>query len=75
MADQQMKHFQRSMTMDLSAERVFAFVSEIGNLPKYLPPITSAEATGPESIHLSGSIPSTATLRATASSRSTGAGS
>ncbi len=54
--------YQRSQTIDASAGDVFAFVSQIGNLPKYLPPIKSAESTGPEQIKLQGEIPNQGTF-------------
>jgi uncharacterized membrane protein len=54
--------YQRSQTIDASAGDVFAFVFQIGNLPKYLPPIKSAESTRPEQIKLQGEIPNQGTF-------------
>ena len=54
--------YQRSQTIDASADEVFAFVSKVGNLPKYLPPIKSAESTGKEQIKLHGEIPNQGTF-------------
>jgi len=54
--------YQRSQTIDAAADEVFTFVSKIGNLPKYLPPITSAESTGEEQIKLHGEIPNQGTF-------------
>ena len=51
--------YQRSQTIDASADEVFAFVSKVGNLPKYLPPIKEAEradASG-DRVRLRGEIP------------------
>jgi uncharacterized membrane protein len=54
--------YSRSQTVDAPADKVFAFVSEIGNLPKYLPPITSAESAGLEQVKLRGEIPDQGTF-------------
>lgn len=54
--------YERSQTVDASADQVFAFVSKIGNLPKYLPPIKSAQSTGQDQIKLQGEIPNQGTF-------------
>lgn len=54
---QQTREHSQSVTIDASPDQVFAFVSEIGNLPKYLPPITSAEPIPPDKIRLQGEVP------------------
>ncbi len=57
MQQQQTRQHRQSVTIDAPADQVFAFVSEIGNLPKYLPPITSAEAVPPDKVRLHGEVP------------------
>ncbi len=52
-----MKSYRRSQTIDAPADQVFAFVSEIGNLPKYLPPVTSAESAGGDQLRIRVEIP------------------
>ncbi len=42
---------------DASADQLFAYVSEIGNLPTYLPPIASAEGVPPDKVRLQGEVP------------------
>lgn len=59
---QETQRYRRSQTVDVSADDVFAFVSRIDNLPKYLPPITSAEAPGGEQVRLHGEIPNHGTF-------------
>lgn len=50
--------YSRSQIVDASADEVFRFVSEIGNLPKYLPPIQHVELLGGDQIRLRGETPS-----------------
>ncbi len=54
---QQTKQYQRSQTFDVPADRLFAFVSEVGNLPKYMPPVTSAQAIPPDKVRIHVEIP------------------
>lgn len=42
-----MRHAERSALVDGSAEAVFAFVSDIGNLPRWQSGVTRAEQTSP----------------------------
>ena len=38
-----MPEYQRSQDVDATSERLFEFLSQIGNLPRYFPGMTSAE--------------------------------
>ena len=42
-----MTEYQQTQAIDSPAEDVFAWLSEVGNLPKYLPPVTDASIEGP----------------------------
>jgi uncharacterized membrane protein len=42
-----MAEYQQTQTIDAPAENVFAWLSDVGNLPKYLPPVTGASIEGP----------------------------
>jgi len=53
----QTEHYKRSQEFAVSADEVFAFVSDVSNLPKYLPPITSAESLPDEQVRLQGEAP------------------
>jgi len=53
----QTRHYSRSQEFAVPADQVFAFISDVGNLPKYLPPITSAEALPDEQVRLQGEVP------------------
>lgn len=42
-----MTEYQQTQTIDAPPEDVFAWLSDVGNLPKYLPPVTNASIEGP----------------------------
>ena len=42
-----MAEYQQTQTIDAPAGDVFAWLSDVGNLPKYLPPVTDASIEGP----------------------------
>jgi uncharacterized protein YndB with AHSA1/START domain len=39
--------YEQSMTINAPPEQVFSWVSDVGNLPGYLPPVTDASVEGP----------------------------
>ncbi len=49
-----MTEFSRSVEIPVSPERIFAFVSDVSNLPRFVPTTRSAEATGPGKVHVEG---------------------
>jgi len=57
MDQQQTRHYSRSQEFAVSADQVFTFISDVGNLPTYLPPITSTEALPDEQVRLQGEVP------------------
>ena len=44
-----MQQYEQSQTIDAPPEEVFAWLSDVGNLPSYLPPVTDASVDGPAS--------------------------
>ena len=42
-----MAEYQQTQTISAPAGEVFALLSDVGNLPKYLPPVTDASIEGP----------------------------
>lgn len=42
-----MSEYEQSQTVGAPPEEVFAWLSDVGNLPKYLPPVTDASIQGP----------------------------
>jgi uncharacterized protein YndB with AHSA1/START domain len=42
-----MAEYQQTQTISVPAGEVFAWLSDVGNLPKYLPPVTDASIEGP----------------------------
>lgn len=42
-----MKEYEQTQTIDASAQDVFAWLKDVNNLPKYLPPVTDATIEGP----------------------------
>lgn len=46
--------YERSMTIDAPAEQIFDFMSEISNLPKYMPTTKRAESQGGERVRVQG---------------------
>ena len=42
-----MKEYQQTQTIDASAGEVFAWLSDVNNLPQYLPPVVDASIEGP----------------------------
>jgi len=49
--------YERTQQVDASAENLFAFLKEPGNLPKYLPPITDANSEEGDQLALRGHDP------------------
>lgn len=49
-----MTEFSHSIDIPVAPERVFAFVSDVSNLPQFVPTTRSAEATGPGKVHVEG---------------------
>jgi len=41
------KEYQQTQTIDAPAEEVFAWLSDVNNLPKYLPPVVDVSIEGP----------------------------
>ena len=41
------QEYEQSQTMDAPPDEVFAWLSEVGNLPEYLPPVVDASVEGP----------------------------
>ncbi len=53
-----MKEYERTTEVEASPDEVFAWVSDVNNLPHYLPPIKSAELEdGGDRVWLRGEIP------------------
>lgn len=50
-----MSRYKASLTVHAPAEKVFEFVSEVGNLPKYLPTTKKAESEGEGRVRVEGS--------------------
>ena len=44
-----MQEYEQAQTIDAPADEVFAWLSDVGNLPSYLPPVTDASVEGPAS--------------------------
>ena len=42
-----MKEYEQTQTIDAPAEEVFAWLSDVNNLPKYLPPVVDVSIEGP----------------------------
>ena len=51
-----MPDYSRSTTVDVDADSLFDFLSDIGNLPRYFARMTSAEPAGGESIRTTAEI-------------------
>lgn len=49
-----MPDFTRSIDIGASPDKAFAFVSDIANLPRYVPTTRSAEETGHGKVHVEG---------------------
>ena len=41
------EEYEQSQTIDAPPEEVFAWLSEVGNLPEYLPPVVASSVEGP----------------------------
>jgi carbon monoxide dehydrogenase subunit G len=48
------QEYQQSQTIDAPPEEVFAWLSDVGNLPEYLPPVVASSAEGPSVESVSG---------------------
>ena len=49
-----MPDYERSLTMRARPDDVLAFVSDIRNMPRYMPTTKQAEDAGPERVHVAG---------------------
>ena len=49
-----MPDYEQSIVIDATADEVFGFVSNLNNLPKYLPTLRSAEADGENRVRVQG---------------------
>lgn len=49
--------YEETQDLTVSAQDAFAFLSDVSNLPSYLPPITSARLTEGEEVELQGQAP------------------
>lgn len=49
-----MSTYEHSTTVQASPDTVFAFVSDVGNLPRYLPTVHSAKPQSGERVHVEG---------------------
>ncbi len=54
MAEDPKGEYEESLTMQAKADRIFAFVSDVGNLPKYLPTTKSAQSQGKDRVRVQG---------------------
>ena len=50
-----MPEYEQSLSVAAAPATVFAYVSDVGNLPKYLPTVTHAEAQSDEHVRVQGS--------------------
>ncbi len=41
------QEYEQSQAIDAAPEEVFAWLSDVGNLPKYLPPVVDSSVEGP----------------------------
>jgi len=51
-----MSEYEYSVTIHSDADTVFDFVSDVRNMPKYMPTLDSAETEGPEKVHMHGEV-------------------
>jgi uncharacterized membrane protein len=49
-----MSDYRQALRVEANADEVFAFVSDVGNLPDYLPTVRHAEAQGGERVRVTG---------------------
>lgn len=49
-----MSEYEHTTTVNSDPKRVFSFVSDVNNLPRYLPTVTQAMAQGPERVRVKG---------------------
>jgi uncharacterized membrane protein len=55
MANEPASEYEETLKIDgATPEEIFAFVSDVENLPRYLPTTTNAEAQGPERVRVQG---------------------
>ena len=52
--EQRPGQFEETRTIHAPAETIFAFIADIGNLPKYLPTTKEARPQGPERVQVEG---------------------
>ncbi|WP_414938255.1 SRPBCC family protein [Amycolatopsis sp. cmx-11-51] len=51
-----MGDYQKSITVDVTPARLFAYLSDVRNLPKYMPRLTSAEPTDGNKVEVTAQI-------------------
>jgi uncharacterized membrane protein len=51
-----MGDYQRSQKVDAPADRLFGYLSEVGNLPRYFTAMTSAEPAGGEAVRVTANV-------------------
>ena len=51
-----MGNYQHAETADLSAERVFDYLADVRNLPRYLPSMTAAEPQGGDQVRVEAKV-------------------
>jgi uncharacterized protein YndB with AHSA1/START domain len=54
MAEDLKGEYEESLTMRAPADRVFDFIADVRNLPKYLPTTKDAQSQGGERVHVQG---------------------
>ena len=52
-----MTTIERSITVASTPDRTFDYLSDVGNLPRYMDSMTSAARTGPEEVHVTAEVP------------------
>jgi uncharacterized protein YndB with AHSA1/START domain len=48
------QEYEQSQTIDAPPEEVFAWLSDVDNLPEYLPPVVASSAEGPSAVDIPG---------------------
>jgi Polyketide cyclase / dehydrase and lipid transport len=48
--------YKQSQDVSASAGRLFGYLSDVGNLPRYFPAMTSAEPAGPEAVQVTAEL-------------------
>ncbi len=50
------REFERALTMNAAPQRIFDFVSDVRNLPRYLPTLSNAQMQGSERVQVQGEV-------------------